>query len=102
MLEVRSKDVPKQTFFNLSKQKKETLVQAAKKEFSRVSLAEASISNIIKEAEIPRGSFYQYFEDKEDLYFYLLSEHAKKRRTEFTVSLKKHEGNIFGAMTDMF
>src|SRR5699024_8755761 len=47
-------------------------------------------------------SFYQYFEDKEDLYFYLLSEHAKKRRTEFTVSLKKHEGNIFGAMTDMF
>ena len=39
-------------------------------EFSRHSLQEASIANIVKLAEIPRGSFYQYFENKEDLYFY--------------------------------
>jgi|SRR5699024_771671 len=93
--------MPKQTFFNLPEEKKKILVQAAKKEFSRASLAEASIANIIKDAHIPRGSFYQYFEDKDDLYFYLLNEQAKARRIEFIESLKKHDGNIFAAMREL-
>lgn len=93
--------MPKQTFFNLPEEKKKILVQAAKKEFSRASLAEASIANIIKDANIPRGSFYQYFEDKDDLYFYLLNEQAKARRIEFIESLKKHDGNIFAAMREL-
>ena len=61
--------MPKQTFFNLPEGKRKTLMNAAEKEFARVPLAKASISNIIKDANIPRGSFYQYFENKEDLYF---------------------------------
>ena len=64
------KSVPKPTFLNLSKEKQELLITAAKKEFSRVPLNGASISNIIKDAGIPRGSFYQYFEDKEDIFFF--------------------------------
>ncbi|MBO1004194.1 TetR/AcrR family transcriptional regulator [Pseudogracilibacillus auburnensis] len=94
--------MPKQTFFNLSEEKKQTLIQAGKNEFSRVSLAEASIANIVKEAKIPRGSFYQYFYDKEDLYFYLLTEMAKERRAEFILSLKKHNGDIFNSLTELF
>ncbi|MFD2131450.1 TetR/AcrR family transcriptional regulator [Pseudogracilibacillus auburnensis] len=94
--------MPKQTFFNLSEEKKLTLIQAGKNEFSRVSLAEASIANIVKEAKIPRGSFYQYFYDKEDLYFYLLTEMAKERRAEFILSLKKHNGDIFNSLTELF
>ncbi|MCU5751761.1 TetR/AcrR family transcriptional regulator, partial [Bacillus cereus] len=70
--------MPKQTFFNLEREKKELLIQAAMKEFSRVPLFEASISNIIKDAGIPRGSFYQYFEDKEDVFFFLLNDHSKR------------------------
>lgn len=62
--------MPKETFFHLTDEKKSRIMSAAKKEFSRVPLSEASIARIIKDAEIPRGSFYQYFEDKEDLYFY--------------------------------
>src|SRR5690625_7384528 len=86
--------MPRLTFFNLPEHKKQTLLDAAKKEFSRVPLPEASVANIVKAAEIPRGSFYQYFEDKEDLYFYLLNEHSKERRTEFINSLKKNHGDI--------
>lgn len=94
--------MPKQTFFNLAKEKKETLIAAAKKEFSRVPLSEASIANIVKDADISRGSFYQYFEDKEDLFFYLLNEHAKERQTGFITSLHKHKGDIFNTMTELF
>lgn len=94
--------MPRQTFFNLPEEKQRILKQAAKKEFSRVPLFDASIANIVKEAEIPRGSFYQYFDDKDDLYFYLLHEHTKEKRLEFIDHLKKHHGNIFPALSDMF
>ncbi|RLL42708.1 TetR/AcrR family transcriptional regulator [Oceanobacillus piezotolerans] len=94
--------MPKQTFFNLPEHKRNTLIEAAGKEFSRVPLAEASISNIIKEAHIPRGSFYQYFENKEDLYLYLLKEEAKGRNSLFISMLKKHNGDIILAMTAVY
>lgn len=94
--------MPKITFLNLPEDKKETLIEAAKKEFSRVPLFEASISNIIKTAGIPRGSFYQYFEDKEDAYFYLLEEFLKEKKTQFICALQANKGDIFGGMIDFF
>lgn len=94
--------MPKQTFFNLSEEKKQTLIKAAQKEFSRVSLSEASVANIVKDAGIPRGSFYQYFEDKEDLYFYLLDNHAKESQQRFLSCFKKNNGDLFTSMSEMF
>ena len=46
---------------------KEKIIKAAQKEFERVPIEEVSIKNIVENAEIARGSFYQYFESKEDL-----------------------------------
>ena len=60
--------MPKQTFFNLPEDKRQTLIEAAEKEFSRVPLMKASISNIIKMAGIHRGCFFLYLEDIEDIY----------------------------------
>ncbi|MFS0655541.1 TetR/AcrR family transcriptional regulator [Bacillus sp. 179-C3.3 HS] len=94
--------MPKQTFFNLPKDKQDHIIQAAKKEFSRVPLHEASVANIIKEADIPRGSFYQYFEEKEDLYYYLLNEVSKKNTERFIMLLEEKNGDIFDALIDSF
>ena len=94
--------MPKQTYFHLPKDKQDTLIQAAKKEFSRVPLHEASIANIIKEAEIPRGSFYQYFEGKEDLYYYLLNQISEKNNDRFIALLKEKNGDIFETLIDSF
>lgn len=93
--------MPRLTFFNLPEHKKQTLLDAAIEEFSRVPLAEASIANIVKAADIPRGSFYQYFENKEDLYFYLLNEELKEKRQKYINKLEEHRGDIFYAFTDM-
>ena len=49
--------MPSQTFFNLSKEKQEALLEAAKTEFTKVTFHDASINQIIKEAGISRGSF---------------------------------------------
>lgn len=65
--------MPSKTFLNLPKEKQEKLLIAAKKEFTRTSYYEASINKMIQDAKISRGSFYMYFKDKEDLYFYLLT-----------------------------
>ncbi|MFX3673448.1 MAG: TetR/AcrR family transcriptional regulator [Paenisporosarcina sp.] len=94
--------MPKQTFFNLPNEKKESLINAAMKEFSRVPLFEASISNIIKEAGIPRGSFYQYFEDKEDIYYFLLEEYSKRLNKRFISILKKRNGDLLDSFIESF
>jgi AcrR family transcriptional regulator len=88
-------NMPKQTYFHLSKDKQETLIAAAKKEFSRVPLHEASVANIIKSAGIPRGSFYQYFEDKEDLFYFLLNQLAEKSNRRFISVLMDKNGDLF-------
>ena len=93
--------MPRQTFYNLPIEKQEVLIEAGEKEFSRVPLFEASIANIVKEAGIPRGSFYQYFQDKEDFYFYILNQYADEKRKRFIRLLEKHNGNIFYAVSDL-
>ncbi|PAD21440.1 TetR/AcrR family transcriptional regulator [Terribacillus saccharophilus] len=94
--------MPKQTFLSLPEDKQNTLIQSAKKEFSRVPLHEASIANIIKDAGIPRGSFYQYFEDKEDLYYYLLNQVAQENNKKLNSILQEKKGNLMDALADQF
>lgn len=80
--------MPKDTFLNLSEDKKNKIINAAKKEFARVPIEEASIKNIVEEAEIARGSFYQYFESKEDLLEYILISKAENLEAFLKQSLK--------------
>lgn len=94
--------MPKQTFFHLSKDKQDTLIEAAKKEFSRVPLHDASIANIIKSAGIPRGSFYQYFEDKDDLFYYLLNQLSVKNHLRFISVLQEKNGDLFETLITNF
>ena len=53
--------MPKQTFYKLPQEKQERILAAAKREFTQVRYSDASINQIIRDAGIPRGSFYQYF-----------------------------------------
>lgn len=88
-------NLPTQTFFNLPDQKKERLIAGAMKEFTERSLNEASISNIVKNAEISRGSFYQYFEDKKDLYFYLIGKFKYNYHRLMVNSFKEANGDFY-------
>lgn len=87
--------IPTQTFINLSEEKKKRIVNAAVKEFSTRRFTEAKLSNIIKEAKIPRGSFYQYFIDKMDLYKHIFDIIAARKIEYMTEELKNPHNLAF-------
>ena len=87
--------MPKETFLKLSKEKQQKVINAAKKEFARAPIENVSIKNIVEEADIARGSFYQYFESKEDLLIYILRENSEKLNTKLKDKVKETNGDIF-------
>lgn len=86
--------MPKKTFYNLPIEKQKVIVEAAKKEFSRVPVSEASIANIVATAGIARGSFYQYFESKEDLFDFVF-ESVGSLKSYLERELKKDKIDLF-------
>jgi AcrR family transcriptional regulator len=60
--------MPKQTWRNLSPTKREQIEQDALTEFAQFPYNQASITSMVRRLNIAKGSIYQYFNDKEDLY----------------------------------
>jgi len=73
--------MPFPTFFNLPEEKRQLILDCAIEEFAQKDYDSASISQIVARAGIAKGSLYQYFTDKSDLYRYLL-ELALQKKTE--------------------
>lgn len=94
--------MPTETFFNLPKEKQNRILTAAAREFSRVGLNEASIAKVIKEAEISRGSFYQYFTDKEDLYYYYFQTLKSNGHRYLIQAIAEKEGDLFEGVEEYF
>lgn len=87
--------MPKDTFMNLNEEKREKVEKTMEKEFARATFEKASVSRIVKDAEIPRGSFYQYFEDKEDAIRYIVQKHISLEHKMMYELLLQTQGNIF-------
>lgn len=94
--------MPKETFFNLNENKRQKIEKAIEEEFGRTSFSETSISNIIKNAQIPRGSFYQYFEDKEDAIKYILQKYINMEKENIQKFLFQSDGDIFKASIKLY
>ena len=74
--------IPSKTFLNLDKEKQNRIVSCALDEFSERSFDNSKLSNIIKNAQIPRGSLYQYFKGKMDIYLYVM-EITRNKKLEY-------------------
>lgn len=94
--------MPSSTFFNLPQAKRERLLQAAREEFARVPYDQASINKIIQGAGIPRGSFYMYFTDKEELFQYMTEEFLQTMFKLLEQLLKESEGDPFQAFMALY
>lgn len=94
--------MPKSTFYNLSEDKKQKIEEAIKEEFSKHSANKVSISNIIEKAGIPRGSFYQYFEDKDDALKYIIGNFLNDEKKQIKKLLIEHDGDIFYTTLDLY
>ena len=90
--------MPTSTFFNLRPEKQERLLTAAAREFAAQPFHEASINSMIRAAGIPRGSFYMYFRDKEELFQYLVRESTEPLMLAFRELLTRSGGDLFDAI----
>lgn len=74
-------------------EKKQSILQAAIEVFSNGSFKNSSISEIAKRANVAEGTIYQYFKNKEDLFFSIPVE----KTIEFCEELDLHLQGITGA-----
>lgn len=93
--------MPTDTFFNLPLEKKNKIIEAIKKEFARVPFDKVSINKIVQDANISRGSFYMYFEDKKDMLIYLLSNYHEEVMSIIKESFKRNSGDVFEVFADI-
>ena len=94
--------MPTNTFFNLPAEKKHKILKAANKEFARVPLEQASIKNIVEDAEIARGSFYQYFENKQDLFEYIMTSKTGDMEKNLIEMIEQANGNIINIFINIY
>jgi len=83
--------MPKQTFINLPKEKKENILKEAMLEFGHYGFDLASIQRITEQSGISRGSFYQYFEDKADIFGEVLIEISARKMKYLEPVLESEE-----------
>ncbi len=85
--------MPKQTFHNLPEEKRNNIINAAIDEFAEYGLENASTNRIVANSGIAKGSFYQYFEDKKDVFMHLLQV-IEQEKTEFFKDKHPPVGNM--------
>ena len=94
--------MPSTTFFNLPAAKRERLLRAARTEFGRTAYDQVPVSRIIQAAGIPRGSFYMYFADKQELFAYLLEDFGRQMEERISRLLDGRRGDLFAAFLDLY
>ena len=85
----------KSTFYNLPEEKRQRITDAIFNEFAGSSGERVSINNIIKNANISRGSFYQYFDDKVDLVEVMTRSFINFSLEKATEVISRTHGDIF-------
>lgn len=94
--------MPSTTFYNLPAEKRERLLSAARAEFARAPYEEASVNRMIRAAGIPRGSFYMYFTDKEELFRFLMEAYSGMLSDWMGAQLARNGGDLFAAFLALF
>ncbi len=94
--------MPTETFFRLNESKQERIINAIKDEITRSSYEDFSIGNVVKQSGISRGSFYQYFHNKDDIYRYLLEEYRTDIQQYARKSISDNGGDFFNMIEMTF
>ncbi len=62
--------MPKETFFNLNEEKQHKVMRSAINEFLKNGFEKGNIGDIAKNAGVAKGSMYQYFASKKELFLF--------------------------------
>ena len=87
--------MPTKLFTELPEEKRARIEKAALEEFAAKRFDSASTNTIVKNSNISKGSLFKYFENKEDLYFYLIDTAAAKMAQETAAKVKELPSDVF-------
>lgn len=93
--------MPKETYFNLDDEKQKLIYDIALKEFAINDYNSASINTIVKKAGISKGSMYQYFDNKNSLYMYLLNTASEKKFNYIRDNVSEEKKGFFEKLKDI-
>lgn len=89
--------MPSVRFLNLPQEKRCKIIEAVRTELAQNPVDELSINRIIHNADISRGSFYQYFDGKEDLLEYVFLDLRHIMIEIINKSIQSNNGDMFDA-----
>ena len=87
--------MPSETFFRLPVSKQERILAAIREEINKASYDDLSVGSIIRECGISRGSFYQYFHNKEDIFRYMIAEYRSSVIDYAKARMQENGGDLF-------
>ena len=87
--------MPMKLFTELDNEKQERILDAALKEFAEYGYENGSTNRIVKNCGISKGSLFKYFENKEDLYFYLIDTVSTEMAEETRVDIGKLSKDLY-------
>ena len=87
--------MPMKLFTELDSEKQEKILDAALKEFAEYGYENGSTNRIVKNCGISKGSLFKYFENKEDLYFYLIDTVSAEMAEETRVDIGKLSKDLY-------
>lgn len=88
--------MPKSVFYKISKDRQMKLLKPAVVEFTKKNYEKVTVLSLTDTMKILRTDFYYYFQDKEDVYNYLMEEFKIK------IVEKAPEHNLPSAFTTLF
>jgi AcrR family transcriptional regulator len=74
--------MPTATWFRLNVAKRERVLNVAMREFGEHGYSHGSLNTIARDAEIAKGSLFQYFTDKQEFFGYVCDEASRRTREE--------------------
>ncbi|MCR4990478.1 MAG: TetR/AcrR family transcriptional regulator [Lachnospiraceae bacterium] len=87
--------MPNKVFLELDTNKQESITDAAIKEFALYGYENSSTNRIVKECGISKGSLFKYFNNKEELYFYLIEKVSLRMAMETSSDVKNLPKDLF-------
>lgn len=93
--------MPTKTFFNLAEHKRKRIFQEALAEFAQDPYEQASLSEIVQRLGIAKGSMYQYFQDKKDLYKYVIG-YVYQQKREYLQPVWEQDTDFFALVKSYY
>jgi AcrR family transcriptional regulator len=90
--------MPKDTWWNLSEEKRGRVTEAAMREFGQRGFSAGSLNVIAREAGIAKGSLFQYFDDKLDMFATICDAASNVIREATVAGIDMHRDSFFDAL----